>query len=290
MDIQVSIINAFVDEGAGGNPAGVVLDADHLSTAEKQQIAALVGVSETAFVSRSDTADFKLDFFTPKRQIAHCGHATVATFCYLAQIGRLMKTGTSKETIDGDRAIFMDGDRAFMAQTAPIYTELSAGDQARAIAAVGLDRSQLVVGGRPLLVNTGNTFLLFPVKDLATLKQIEPNLAEIEAISDAHDLVGFHLFSRETEKPGRVASARMFAPRYGIVEEAATGTATGTQACYLYDVIGVKETEMVMEQGIGMRPSAPSELFARLHMGKTGIESVRVGGRAQVMSQRKIMI
>ena len=290
MDIQVSIVSAFVDAGEGGNPAGIVLDADHLSTAEKQKIAAAVGVSETAFVSQSKTADFKLDFFTPNRQIAHCGHATVATFCYLTQLGRLNKTETSKETIDGDRAILIDGDRAFMEQTAPIYTELSEEDQVKALTAVGLDKTQLLAGGRPLLVNTGNTFLILPVTDLTTLKMIEPNLEQIHALSEAHDLIGFHLFSPETAKPGRIASARMFAPRYGIAEEAATGTATGTQACYLYDVLGIKETEMVMEQGVGMRPAAPSELFARLSVGPNGIESVQVGGRAQLITQKIIRI
>ncbi|WP_245823732.1 PhzF family phenazine biosynthesis protein [Photobacterium proteolyticum] len=43
------------------------------------------GLSETAFVSQSDVADFKLAFFTPNRRIAHCGHATIATFSCLTQ-------------------------------------------------------------------------------------------------------------------------------------------------------------------------------------------------------------
>jgi PhzF family phenazine biosynthesis protein len=47
----VNIVNAFVDGGRGGNPAGVVLDADGLSAQQKQAIARLAGLSETAFVS-----------------------------------------------------------------------------------------------------------------------------------------------------------------------------------------------------------------------------------------------
>jgi len=86
---------------------------------QKLKIAAKVGLSETAFVSSSKSADFKLDFFTPKRQIAHCGHATIATFSYLQQLGRIGKETTSKETIDGNRNIFIDGDMAFMEQLAP---------------------------------------------------------------------------------------------------------------------------------------------------------------------------
>jgi PhzF family phenazine biosynthesis protein len=83
------VVNAFVDNGRGGNPAGVVLNAERFSQAQKQAIAAKVGLSETAFVSPSRTADFKLEFFTPTRQIPHCGHATIATFSSLVQLGLL---------------------------------------------------------------------------------------------------------------------------------------------------------------------------------------------------------
>ena len=69
--VKVAILNAFVDSGKGGNPAGVVLNADALTDSQKLEIARKVGLSETAFVSSSDTADFKLDFFTPQKQIAH---------------------------------------------------------------------------------------------------------------------------------------------------------------------------------------------------------------------------
>jgi PhzF family phenazine biosynthesis protein len=87
MKIEAHIINAFVDGNLGGNPAGVVLNADVLSGSQKLEIASKIGLSETAFVSPSKVADFKLDFFAPTKQIAHCGHATIATFIYLRELG-----------------------------------------------------------------------------------------------------------------------------------------------------------------------------------------------------------
>jgi PhzF family phenazine biosynthesis protein len=97
--MQVRVVNAFVDGERGGNPAGVVLQADALSAAQKQAIAAQVGLSETAFVSCSQSAAFKLEFFTPTRQIAHCGHATVAAFSLLRQLGLVGEGWSNKETI-----------------------------------------------------------------------------------------------------------------------------------------------------------------------------------------------
>jgi len=57
--VTVKILNAFVENNKGGNPAGVVLNADNLSKENKLEIAKKVGLSETAFVSRSQTADYK---------------------------------------------------------------------------------------------------------------------------------------------------------------------------------------------------------------------------------------
>ncbi len=60
--IPAQVVNAFVTGDSGGNPAAVVLDADELSETEMLRIAANVGLSETAFVSASDTEGFRLDF------------------------------------------------------------------------------------------------------------------------------------------------------------------------------------------------------------------------------------
>lgn len=121
MQVQVEIVSAFIDGDSGGNLAGVVLDANGLNHQQKQAVAQAVGLSETAFVSRSTIADFKLDFFTPQRQIAHCGHATIASFNVLQQLGRVPAPATSKETIDGIRAVNIEGSEAFMQQCAPTY-------------------------------------------------------------------------------------------------------------------------------------------------------------------------
>lgn len=42
-NITVNVVNAFIDSGRGGNPAGVVVDAQKFSTEQKQRIAARVG-------------------------------------------------------------------------------------------------------------------------------------------------------------------------------------------------------------------------------------------------------
>lgn len=121
---NVKLIHAFSLNGSGGNPAGVVLEADGLTREQKQAIAAKPGFPETAFVSQSTTADFKLDFFTPIKQIPHCGHATIGTFTYLKRTGVITSDRSSKETIDGTRQILYIDQYAFMEQSAPRFQPL----------------------------------------------------------------------------------------------------------------------------------------------------------------------
>lgn len=57
--MKVFHIDAFTNTPNLGNPAGVVLNADHLHEDEMLGIAKRVGFNETVFVLQSTDADFK---------------------------------------------------------------------------------------------------------------------------------------------------------------------------------------------------------------------------------------
>lgn len=281
--IPVHIVSAFVPPALdfGGNPAGVVLDADHLDVAEKQRIASEVGLSETAFVSASRVADFKLEFFTRTRQIPHCGHATIAAFSLLWREGRLKKEMSSKETIDGNRDILIEKGLVYMQQTAPRYTEPGNLENPRAkdaVTALGLKTDDLLPGHKPIIVNTGNSFLLVPVADAAAMSRIKPDGEAIIAISKLCQLIGFYVFTLDAKSEGHEASARMFAPLYGIAEESATGMAAGPLACYLYDHCRILKRKMLLEQGHYMDPPSPSQIITALNFKGGKIKDLWVGG------------
>ena len=288
MKIKVPVLNAFVDGDAGGNPAGVVLAAQHYTQGQKQSIAAGVALSETAFVSPSSVADFKLEFFTPTRQIAHCGHATIAAFSYMKQLGLLKHDQTSKETIDGRREIVMEGSYAFMEQLAPRYTELSQTDYFRMMASTGLAASDILEGSQPCIVNTGNAFLVAALQNQEKVKSIVPINAEIASISEIYDLIGFYIFSSQTMKKGRDAGTRMFAPRYGIDEESATGMAAGPLACFLHDKLNIQKDSFMIEQGYLMPEPSPSVISVRLNKDNGAISNLMAGGMATVSEIKPI--
>jgi PhzF family phenazine biosynthesis protein len=287
MRIEVHTVNAFIDGADGGNSAGVVADANALTGAQKLQLAQRIGLSETAFVSASQSATVKLEFFTPTRQIAHCGHATIATFALLRQLHVVDDGVLSKETIDGHRTVIVEGDLVFMEQLAPRYTRVDPGSvlEARVIASLGLQNGSALAGAAQV-VDTGNAFLIVALPDERAVRELRPDLERVHSISDELDLIGYYVFSRDTQLPGRHAGTRMFAPRFGIDEEAATGMAAGPLACLLHDHFEVEDTQLQIEQGWLMQPPSPSVITVDLDVSDGNIKRLMAGGSARRVSSQ----
>lgn len=286
-NISAQIVSGFVTGGIGGNPAGVVLDADALSESEMLRIAANIGLSETAFVSSSESEGFKLDFFTPNRRIAHCGHATIATFSYLSELGKVSEGDTSKETVDGPRKISIKNGAAYMEQLAPQYRlpndwEKDGVTMTDLLASLGLTENDLDSRSSPVWVNTGNSFIVVGVKDGATLRDIKPDYDLISAVSEKLDLIGYYVFTTDSTATDKDATTRMFAPRYAIEEESATGMAAGPLACVLHDFLDIKKDTLLLEQGKFMKPASPSLITVELDVENGEIKSLMAGGHGKV--------
>lgn len=277
---KVHLVSAFTDNGTGGNCAGVVLQAQHLTALEKQTIAHKVGLSETAFVSPSSKADVLVEFFTPTRQIPHCGHATVATFGYLAKTGFLKDGEATRESIEGVHPVCLRGEHIFLHQQAPAFFGSDPALGKRALAALGLTKDDLFPNCEAEIVNTGVNFLLIPLRNTQALHDIQPRLLEIEALSEDHSLIGFYPFAPTTQPHQIHAFARMFAPSYGIPEESATGMAAGPLASFLNFRMGFSQTRFFIGQGHHMNPASPSTLEVSLKKNDGQIREVWVGGES----------
>lgn len=82
----------------------------------------------------------------------------------------------------------------------------------------------------------------------------------------------------------------MFAPRYGIDEESATGMAAGPLACYLYDRLKMEKDEFLIEQGHLMSPASPGLITVDLQIKKGAIIRLMAGGKAAVSETRHVEI
>jgi len=277
--VKVFVVNSFAKTSEGGNPAGVVLDADDIRVEEMKEIAKIVGYSETAFVSKSKVADFKVRFFTPNEEVDLCGHATIATFHTLAKQGYILPGKYTQETKAGILQVEVEADYTIMMeQNTPQFLEMVRIEEIAD--SLNISLSDLVNGLPTQIVSTGIKDIIVPIKNIQTLNAINPNFDKIIEISQKYDVVGYHLFTRETIGKA-CAYTRNFAPLYGIQEESATGTSNGALASYLYEYeeIGPKEAaHMMIEQGYSM--NKPSEIFVCLNVHDKKIHGVRVGGKA----------
>ena len=86
MSIPIFHVDAFTDRPFAGNPAAVCILPEPRDDTWHQEVAAEMNLSETAFLMK--VADgFRLRWFTPKVEVALCGHATLASAHVLWQEG-----------------------------------------------------------------------------------------------------------------------------------------------------------------------------------------------------------
>src|SRR5689334_14810510 len=103
-------VDVFTTVPFAGNPVAVVFEADELSDAAMQSIAAWTNLSETTFVQRSKVADYRLRIFTPKSELPFAGHPTVGSAFALREAGRLRSASAVQECGAGLLPIHFDGD------------------------------------------------------------------------------------------------------------------------------------------------------------------------------------
>ena len=76
--MKTYFVDSFTNQKFKGNPAAVCFTDSDLDNVTMQNIATEIGFSETAFVKNTGDHVYGIRFFTPKKEIALCGHATLA--------------------------------------------------------------------------------------------------------------------------------------------------------------------------------------------------------------------
>ena len=288
VELEVEVVNAFTCAGQGGNPAGVVLDADDLNAAQMQDIARQMGLSETAFVLPAQAQDFELRFFTPTAEIDFCGHATLAAFYLLHRAGRLPRWRVVQKTRAGNLAVCVDDDGAVtMNQSLPVFGEVLAPQSLAEI--MGVDAERVAATGLPIqIVSTGLRDILLPLPDPATLDGLRPDFPALAAFNQRTGSIGVHAFTLKSGDPALSALCRNFAPAFGIDEESATGSSNGALAAYLTRYADRFGGRYLFEQGRSM--GATSLISAVVTEIAGAISELQVGGACTAMSRRTLTL
>jgi len=282
-EVPYLLVDAFTQEAGHGNRAGVVLDAAGLTREEMQQVAEILRVSETVFVTGRSGPEVRVRYFTPTQEIEFCGHATLAIGYVLASEGlkdgpAYLKTPVGTVPLDVERS----GDGVscvWMSQPEPSYRPLPPHSREVLAEAVGID-SRFVHRALPLgAASTGLWTGYLPLVDASILASLEPDLGALVALSRAWGISCVQAYAPTA--PDSFA-CRVFAPAVGIPEDPVTGSAAGALAALLarHGVLprqgGTSQARLTQGHALG----SPGEVRLVVEYAGARPERVRVGGCA----------
>ncbi|OON72066.1 PhzF family phenazine biosynthesis protein [Streptomyces tsukubensis] len=280
-DTEILRYTAFSNDAAGGNPAGVVLDASALDETAMLAVAADVGYSETAFLTAPAEGSgepgraFTVRYFSPKAEVSFCGHATVATAVALAErhgVGDyLFATPAGDVPVTVDR---VGGDlRATLTSVEPHIEEADKDDVAQALDALGWRADDLDPAFPPRIAYAGARHLVLAATTRQRLADLSYDFATLESLMRRLDLTTVQLVWRAGDS---VFHVRDPFPVGGVVEDPATGAAALAFGAYLRELALVPaDAELTLWQGEDM--GRPGELTVTL---RDGDPRVRVSGAA----------
>jgi predicted PhzF superfamily epimerase YddE/YHI9 len=189
MSVTVAVLRVFTDaNGDFGNALGVV-DSATVAPAQRQQLAAELGYSETIFIDLPNAGEpsARAHIFTPATELPFAGHPTVGASWWLHSRGTPVRT---LQVPAGIVAVSNEGDVAAVNARAEWAPE-------------------------------------FAIHDLDS---VEALLAA--DMDDYTDDIEHYLWTWTDEAAGALR-ARMFAPRLGVPEDEATGSAAVRMTDYL---------------------------------------------------------
>jgi trans-2,3-dihydro-3-hydroxyanthranilate isomerase len=288
-------VDAFTTHALGGNPCAVVLDTDEFDEELMQAVAREMNLSETAFVRRSLIADFGVRYFTPAEEIPLAGHPTIATTYALVKSGRLTLNGEhtsiSLELQVGPIAVEIFAEHGnikeiVMTQKQPVF--LNSYDPVEVLPLFGLSADDALPGLPIQTVSTGTPQLMIPLRNHDALRRAQINITSYARFRASADFFSPHLFCLGGVTPAGHTFARHFGVPPDILEDPATGSATGGMAAYLWHYGLIEHPLFIAEQGHWMK--RPSSIHVQVVGPREAIETVKIGGGAVLVLQGELLL
>ncbi|MBD0306069.1 MAG: PhzF family phenazine biosynthesis protein [Nitrospiraceae bacterium] len=287
--------DVFTNLPFGGNPVAVVPDAVDLGDQELQVIAREMNLSETVFIlpPADPAAALKIRIFTPTQEIPFAGHPVLGACFVLGKLKRLTLTepitrilyecniGVFPVELHSSRNEIL---RVVMSQPNPEFLgRIEAVEEIFSVAnALGISKTVITETKFPIeIVSTGLPVMIVPVRTLTAVTSVVPNVTAINELCARYGTNGMMVFTTMTVEESAAVHTRMFACPIGVMEDPATGSASGALGAYLVKN-GVMEkslrTEVIAEQGYEI--DRPSRIVIQVESDDDKIRSVKVGGQA----------
>jgi trans-2,3-dihydro-3-hydroxyanthranilate isomerase len=265
------VVDVFTPRPLEGNQLAVFLDGRPFGPQEMQRLAREMQLAETVFLFPPQAGgDVSVRIFTPAEELPFAGHPVLGTAFVAGQAlgaeSLTLETGAGPVPVTLER---QNGKIVFGRMQQPIPVPEPYEQQSELLSALGLEFSGLPIE----LYHNGPAHVYVALSGEQAVAQLRPDMVRLADLG-----VAANCFA------GREASwkTRMFCPAAGVPEDAATGSAAGPLALHL-----VRHGRIAFGQEIeihqGQEIDRPSLLYARVTGAPGRIESIEVGGRAQIV-------
>jgi trans-2,3-dihydro-3-hydroxyanthranilate isomerase len=290
MRLQFQTVDVFTGKQFVGNPLAVVLNAEALSTAQMQAIAAEFNLAETTFVrppkDPAHTAEVRI--FTPRYEMPFAGHPNVGTAFVLARAGVCYG-----RPVDGDGVVFEEkaglvpieilragtmvvGARLASPQPLSIGAEI-AGELVAAACGISLADIE-TANHRPCIASCGAPFILAELKTRAALAAATARSDVFRNEVSKQPATSILIYTQADEGDIDIR-ARMFAPHHGIPEDPATGSANVALIGLLAKLRPEANLSLSKTIAQGVEMGRPSILQATAEKQNGVVTATFVGGR-----------
>jgi len=228
MRVPLFHVDAFIGRAFTGNPAAVCLLDAWLDDESLRKVAAENNLSETAFlVPRPDlpgAGHFDLRWFTPRREVKLCGHATLASaFVVLSLLEPKLDTARFETRFSGTITIHKEG--GMFSMDFPAFLPRSCASPPDILI------SALGPGPHPSRILEANDTYILIYDHESAIKNMQPDFSRLELL---------HPSTVAVTAPGLEADfvSRYFKPSYGMPEDPVTGSVHCALAPYWSERLG----------------------------------------------------
>jgi trans-2,3-dihydro-3-hydroxyanthranilate isomerase len=290
MRVNFVTVDVFTTTRFAGNPLGVVLNAEGLSSEQMQSIAAEFNLAETTFVlpptDPAHTAEVRI--FTPRHEMPFAGHPNVGTAFALAREGK-----SYGRPVNGDKLIFeekaglvpisllrdgatISGARLASPQLLSVMDEVPVELVARACSLSPDDI--LTTNHRPCIASCGAPFIITELRSRDALARASGR-AEIFAQEVSKFPATSTLIYTQVDEGNIDVRARMFAPHRGVPEDPATGSANVALIGLLAKLRPERDLHLTKSIAQGVEMGRPSLLEAAAEKKDGSVTATYIGGR-----------
>lgn len=267
------VADVFTETPLTGNPVAVFLDARKMDAGRMQRVAREMQLSETVFVLPAEQdGDVRVRIFTPVNELPFAGHPTLGTAIALGETHDTgcirMETAMGTVPFDLDRAPDGRVRAAKMVQPVPTWEPYDRAEEL--LAGLGLSTSSLPVE----VYRNGPRHVFVGLPSIEDLAKVEPDQRILARLPD----VATNCFAGS----GSQWRMRMFSPAYGVVEDAATGSAAGPLAIHLARH-GLVPYGRKIEIAQGVEMGRRSTMYAKAIAKDGKVDTVEVSGSAIVV-------